>query len=332
MARISKEMIEEARQMDVLTYLETYEPGNLVREGNNLHCTREHDSLKIWANGSWHWFSRGVGGNSALDYLVTVKEMDFKDAVQFITGQAASLPPVSYTPKVEPPKVFELPNVSYQSDRAISYLEGRGVDRDIIDWCIKTKRLYESYPRHNVVFVGFDGEGKSRYAMQRGCGNSFVNEVSGSDKRFSFGIPSRKGSGTLYVFESAIDLLSFATLVKMDGYDWRSVNMLSLAGVYKPQEGNRDSASLPRSLEQYLSDNPNIYNVITCFDNDDIGRNAAETVCSLLAKRRIAAMIKHPPQGKDYNDYLCKIKGLEITHRDKPDKNKSAPPVGSAAR
>lgn len=45
--------IEKARQMDLLTYLRTYEPDNLVRVTSNVYCTREHDSLKI-SNGKWY--------------------------------------------------------------------------------------------------------------------------------------------------------------------------------------------------------------------------------------------------------------------------------------
>ena len=51
----------------------------LVRVSGSTYCTREHDSLKIF-NGKWHWFSRGIGGRNALDYLVKVKETRHADA------------------------------------------------------------------------------------------------------------------------------------------------------------------------------------------------------------------------------------------------------------
>ena len=44
---IPPETIEKARQMDLLTYLKTCEPGELVHISGNHYCTREHDSLKI---------------------------------------------------------------------------------------------------------------------------------------------------------------------------------------------------------------------------------------------------------------------------------------------
>ena len=68
MPYIPPEVVAQAREMDLLTYLRTYELQELVHFGGSTYCTREHDSLKI-SNGKWCWFSRGIGGYSALDYL-----------------------------------------------------------------------------------------------------------------------------------------------------------------------------------------------------------------------------------------------------------------------
>ena len=68
MPYIPPEMVEKAREMDLLTYLKSYEPQELVHFGGNTYCTREHDSLKI-SNGKWYWFSRRIDGYSAPNYL-----------------------------------------------------------------------------------------------------------------------------------------------------------------------------------------------------------------------------------------------------------------------
>jgi hypothetical protein len=47
MPYISPEVIQEAKQMDLLTYLQNYESQELVRFSGNVYCTRAHDSLKI---------------------------------------------------------------------------------------------------------------------------------------------------------------------------------------------------------------------------------------------------------------------------------------------
>lgn len=43
MPYIPPEVVEKAREMDLLTYLKNYEPQELVHFGGNTYCTREHD-------------------------------------------------------------------------------------------------------------------------------------------------------------------------------------------------------------------------------------------------------------------------------------------------
>jgi hypothetical protein len=42
-----KEQIAKAREMDLLTYLQNYDPNELIPMGHGTYCTRTHDSLKI---------------------------------------------------------------------------------------------------------------------------------------------------------------------------------------------------------------------------------------------------------------------------------------------
>ena len=46
MPYIPPEVVAKAKEMDLLTYLKNYEPGELVHFGGNTYCTRIHDSLK----------------------------------------------------------------------------------------------------------------------------------------------------------------------------------------------------------------------------------------------------------------------------------------------
>ena len=92
MPYIPPNIVAQAREMDLLTYLQNYEPQELVHFGGNTYCTREHDSLKI-SDGKWCWFSRGIGGRSALDYLIKVKGIPFMQAVERIVGQTRTQPP-----------------------------------------------------------------------------------------------------------------------------------------------------------------------------------------------------------------------------------------------
>ena len=81
----TEEQIKAARSIDLLTYLQTYEPTELIHVRGNTYCTREHDSLKISSDGRWYWWSRGFGGYSALDYLIKVKGMQFMDAMKILS-------------------------------------------------------------------------------------------------------------------------------------------------------------------------------------------------------------------------------------------------------
>ena len=304
MPYIPPEVVAKAKEMDLLTYLRNYEPQELVHVGGSTYCTREHDSLKI-SNGMWCWFSRGIGGRTALDYLIKVKELPFTEAVERLVGRAAIQPPVfEPAPKEKKPKVLLLPQASRCAAHAVSYLTGRGIDSDLIDFCIRTGRLYESSGRyHNVVFIGHDSDGKARYANLRGIGSDFKGECNGSDKRFSFNIPA-ENSGILHLFESAIDLLSFATIRKMNGINWKKDHLLSLAGVYQLKKETEQS-SVPLALTQYLSDHPEIKTIVLRLDNDYAGRMAAKALMTVLPKEYTVSA-RFPLKGKDYNDYLCR--------------------------
>lgn len=307
---IPPETIEKARQIDLLTYLKACEPDELVHISGDHYCTRKHDSLKI-SNGKWYWFSRGFGGYNALDYLIKVRELPFTEAVERITGQVGYLPRQA-APKLIKPKVLLLPRASPDTSRVYAYLRSRGIDAELIDFCIRTGRLYESFPHHNAVFVGLDRYSKPRYANLRGVGTDFVGEASGSDKRYSFSF-STPGSGTVHLFESAIDLLSYATLVKQNGGSWNREHLVSLAGVYRPKVELQES-SMPLALKRYLSENPEIHSIVLRLDNDAAGGRAAKALVSMLSWR-YEVSVQPPPYGKDYNDCLCMKLGIPITHR-----------------
>ena len=49
---VTRETVERAREIDLLSYLKATNPFELVPCGGNEYCTREHDSLKI-SNGKW---------------------------------------------------------------------------------------------------------------------------------------------------------------------------------------------------------------------------------------------------------------------------------------
>ena len=105
------------------------------------------------------------------------------------------------------------------------------------------------------------------------------------------------------MFESAIDLLSFATLMKQAGNDYRQEHLLSLSGVYKPPEDIRQ-AKVPMALSHFLVKHPDVMQVELCLDNDSTGRAAAIGIRAALGESAKIVRTHLPPAGKDYNDYL----------------------------
>jgi hypothetical protein len=61
MPYVTPDQIERVKQMNLLTYLQYYEPQELVRFSGNVYITHTNDSLKI-TNGKWCWWSHNIGG------------------------------------------------------------------------------------------------------------------------------------------------------------------------------------------------------------------------------------------------------------------------------
>ena len=303
----TEKQIDQARSIDLLTYLQSFEPTELVHVRGNTYCTREHDSLKI-SNGKWMWWSRGFGGNSALDYLIKVKGMQFMDAMKILTKEGTDLhdtdAKISRKPDCDVKRKLLLPDKSETNFEVIRYLTSRGIDSDVIKACIDEGLLYESLPYHNCIFVGFDETGNAAYAFYRATtGERLMGEAAGSDKRYSFRI-DRAGS-TLHVFESAIDLLSYATIMKMRTDEWRAEPMLSLGGVYAPSTNNKQT-KLPIALQNMTHNQTQINTIALHLDNDFAGRSATRSISEQLGNKYIVRD-EPPAYGKDCNDYLQQL-------------------------
>ena len=301
MPYIKPEDIIRAKRMDLLTYLKNYEPQELVRVSGDTYCTRKHDSLKI-SNGKWCWFSRSIGGRSALDYLIKVKGYSFVEAVQALVGREAARasPPCHKSPeKCVETKRLLIPACSKSTGRVQRYLQGRGIDTEIIRYCIDHKLLFETEQYHNCLFLGYDKDGNARYGALRGTIGPYKGDLNGSSKRYSFSLAPRGETAEIHVFEAAIDALSYATLEKQAGRDWKGGTYLALAGVYQPKR----TGAAPAALERYLSDHSETETVCLHLDNDQAGRAASKGIMEGL-KGRYRVLDQPPACGKDVNDQL----------------------------
>ena len=308
MPYIAPEVITEAKRMDLLTYLREYEPGELVKFSSNTYTTRTHDSLKI-SNGKWMWWSRGIGGKSALDYLIKVRGMDFVQAVQTIMGNGSVNFPTCENIKSYEEQPLLLPEKSPTTEVVFDYLFGRGIDFEIISYCLEQELIIESLPYHNAVFIGYDEDKEPKYAAYRATNQSrIMGDCTGSKKQYSFRLTA-ENTGEVHLFECAIDLLSYATLMKLEGKDWRQFNLVSLAGVYSPKQKIEDS-KVPVTLGRLLEKDKTIRRIVLHLDNDIAGRKATKALQTILSDKY--EVVDDPPQyGKDVNDFLCKRLGIK---------------------
>ena len=71
-----------------------------------------------------------------------------------------------------------------------------------------------------------------------------------------------------------------------------------------------EESTPPAALMQYLKDFPQIKEIALYLDNDAAGRLAAKTIKTLLSSSYIVSD-EPPKRGKDMNDYLIIVLGLQ---------------------
>ena len=124
--------LAEIKKIDLLTYLGNYQPDRLKKISHDTYCIKDHESLHI-SNGLWHWQSMGIGGRSALDFLMKMDNYSFLDAAEILLQKTKAKEPVyvAYSAKEENKKLH-LPTPSSTNDKAICYLIERGIDVELV--------------------------------------------------------------------------------------------------------------------------------------------------------------------------------------------------------
>ena len=302
--RITKKELEDLRQINLLSYLTTYYPDELVKCGRTDFRTFTHSSLYL-SNGKWYWWKRGIGGLSALDFLIKVEGYSFKDAVKHLL-KLTKIKPVTFV-KQKPSQYKEmyLKVDADSKDNMIRYLNGkRHIDKDIIEYCIENQIVFESEDHQYVVFVGYDEHIIPRFATKRSMYTSEKREVSGSTKSFSFNIPCCY-SDILHVFESAIDLLSFITIQKIRNEPYLNENYLSLSGV--------SGDSYP-ALKSFLDKHRHIRMIYLHLDNDEAGRYTTNLIKNYYG-RKYYIFDQTPQNHKDVNEELEDLINVKVYNR-----------------
>jgi len=178
MAHLEEDIIERAKNTDMIALLESEEGFSFKSTyGEREFKCIEHNSLVVNGNRRrWYWNSRQVGGNNAIDYLVKIRGMNFRDAVLHLVGdreQTAYMPirkAVTENVSVSKPVRFVLPEQAHFPDgrrnysNIIAYLnKGRGIDMNIINALIASGQIYQGVQYNGLHIVGYNDEGMAFY-------------------------------------------------------------------------------------------------------------------------------------------------------------------------
>ncbi len=284
---VTDEMIEQARSANLAEYFKSggYE---FEQRRSEVHV-RGYGGLYVNAEtNQWYCFSMSGrnGGKNAVNCLTDVIGLDFKTAVSELVGYSHTRP-INCTKSYEPPKKRELviPERADNMRKVFAYLcQTRKIDSKIVSDLVRNGLLYQD-KRGNAVFVHRDEDGKIVGAELQGTNSyqRFKGVAAGtSDSLFAvkIGTPNRA-----YVFESAIDMLSFRQLANPAKI--KNSVLVSMAGLK------------PNSLKLLSERGLNLY---ACVDNDEAGikftNNNGLIPCNrILAENSV----------KDFNELLQKI-------------------------
>lgn len=294
-----KEQVKAARGANLAEYFQT----------RGYDCELKKDELHVKGFGGfyinintnqWMCFSANKGGSNAINCLTEMLDMDFKTAVRELAGSE-----ISHTPRRESnsfsaaKKELVMPKQVDNMRKVFAYLcKTRGISVDIVSQLARDKLLYQD-TRGNAVFIHKDEKGNIVGAEIQGTNSEkrYKSVAQGTSEgvfAVTIGIPQK-----CYVFESAIDLLSFKQLANQDKIQ-NSV-LVSMAGLK------------PNSLKKITESGMRIY---SCVDNDEAGIKFTETN-NLIPCRRIL----EENGVKDYNELLQKsTRNLTQTEQKTPPK------------
>ena len=289
---IDMNIVQQARNADLIDFLQKHCGYTFTKQRGSYRC-KQHPSLAVKNDRlSFYWHSKAIGGYGPLDFLIKVEQASFRQAVETVTG----INPVTLQPRqeTEAPITLFLPEKAGIPIRLYDYLcVRRGISRNIVDALIREGKLYED-KRGNVIFVAYDEHNKPRFASVRGTYDRVYRmDCVGSDKRYGFNMTYSQ-SKRLYLYESAIDAMSAATLLCIDKCDmgaWKHDNRLSLAGT--------SDTALPKYLELH----PFVEELSFNLDNDAPGREATVTLMEKYTEQGYITRMGQPLR-KDYSDDL----------------------------
>lgn len=318
MAKYTDEEKRQARQVDLLSYLESQNeiarnsgdvaPYRISPDGKQ-HRVHDFGGMLIVRN-AWNQRSTGKGGNT-MDFVMEIEGLTFNEAMNRLLNREEhrELHKVDLKERyVKPDVPFELPERNETFKRVIAYLnKTRGIDVDVILSEIRNGNIYEDKEHHNVVFVGRNPDGDPVWAQKRTTlsNQRIVLDQKGSDARYTYYLGPENPKIVVTV-ESPIEAQSLVSLLKINNRPYEQFGFLSLGGVHST------------ALDQFLKDHPDCKYIITALNNDRAekpneikGREGAELIKQKYHGRSGYYVTSIFPHLNDFNDELKQARELE---------------------
>lgn len=347
-----KELRDLAKSRDIVEVAESMGM-ELFRSGKDFRW-KDHDSLVISPNnGLWNWYSQHKGGD-VISLVETIKEINFNQAIDYIT--TGNYSQQSVKPVEHEEFNYYLENYEQPLDEGRKYLKDRGLSDGTIDFfsqqglLTQANILNRDEVEPGLVFKSYNADGelvganlqgirenRTKYP-KRGYLKQIIRNSDGlTGLHVDIGQPNR-----LVFAESPIDLMSYYELHKDNLQDVRLVSMdglkdgvigRHLSELTAEQAGRLISWSpeeLAKGLELakqngYFADGKHADMITLAVDNDQGGRKFIQD----LVKEGIPVVADIPdlPAGKnkmDWNDQL-KLSKQEPQIEDNPTLYQASP-------
>ena len=299
---INSELIQRARNANLAEYFlkSGYE---CEQKKNELHVKGYGGLFVNTVTNQWYCFSQSGtnrGGNNAINCLTDVIGLDFKSAVEQLSGSRFENQRTNSEQKnAETKKELVLPEKADNMKRVFAYLcQSRKIKPEIVSQLAHDGLLYQD-KKGNAVFVHKDENGKIIGAEIQGTSTfqRYKGVAAGtSESVFSVKIGEPK---KCYVFESAIDLLSFKQMANQEKI--QNSLLVSMAGLK------------PNSIKKIVDSGMKVY---SCVDYDEAGIKFTQDN-NLAPCRRIL----EENGVKDWNDLLKKmVEKIEKNEQVSPQK------------
>ncbi|RRD40349.1 DUF3991 domain-containing protein [Leptotrichia sp. OH3620_COT-345] len=266
---------------------------SLIPHGRRRYKLKDHDSL-ILSGSLFVWNSKNIKGNY-YDLLKNLYGIEGRKIFEKVEEFLEDIKNEKYKPSES--NVYSsktsVKGFSIKKDnlnKVINYLsEKRGINKKIVEALYKKEIIFLD-ERDNVNFTIRDIGNKIQGYDLVGTGESKFKRNTSS--HYGFNITNNKEIKNLYIFEAAIDLLSYLQLNK--GNVEENSRFLSISGVRND------------IFKSYLSED--IESIYICTDNDEAGDNFYKVIKEEYSNLNI---YREKSKNKDWNDDLKEIKNIE---------------------